>query len=108
MGLLSSLPQHCLLAKKSGKQIQPESGPEKAFGQAIRQVRTEKGLSQEQLAFECGFDRTYISLVERGVRSPTVRSVVRLANTLGVRPSEIVGRMERLLERDGKKARKDS
>jgi transcriptional regulator with XRE-family HTH domain len=76
------------------KQIQPLSGPERAFGQALREVRRERELSQEKLALEAGFDRTYVSLVERGVKSPTVRAVVRLAEVLQVRSSEIVRRME--------------
>ncbi len=79
------------------KEIQPVSGPEKAFGQALREVREAREMSQEQLAFESEFDRTYISLVERGIRSPTIRSVVRLADVLEVKPSEIVSRMEALL-----------
>ena len=40
-------------------------------------------MSQEQLAFDSGFDRTYISLVERGVRSPTIRSQPLCARILG-------------------------
>lgn len=54
-------------------------------------------MSQEQLAFECGFDRTYISLLERGIRSPTIRSLVQLASVLKVRPSDVLLRMETLL-----------
>lgn len=94
------------MGKKSGKQIQPDSGPEKAFGIALRTVRKERGLSQERLALDCGFDRTYVSLVERGMRSPTVRSVVKLAKVLGVRPSEIVHRMEDHLGMESKQAKK--
>lgn len=95
-----------MLVTKSKKQIQPEFGPEKAFGQALREVRKDKGLSQERLALECGFDRTYVSLIERGLKSPTIRAVVRLAETLGVKPSEIVGRMETVIATEGKQARK--
>ena len=80
------------------KQIQPNSGPAKAFGQALREIRLSREMSQEELAFECEFDRTYISLVERGVRSPTIRSLVKLAGVLKVRPSEVVLRMEALLK----------
>ena len=43
---------------------------------------------------EAGFDRTYISLIERGVRSPTIRAIVKLAGVLEIRPSEIIQRME--------------
>ena len=85
------------MAPRSRKQIQPTVGPEKAFGLALRQLREAKGVSQEQFAFEAGLDRSYMSMVERGLRSPTMRTVLRLADTLGVRPSEIVLRMEHLL-----------
>jgi transcriptional regulator with XRE-family HTH domain len=83
-----------LAKKQQTKQIQPQIGPEKAFGQALRSVREEREISQEALAHECGFDRTYVSLIERGLRSPTVRVVVRLAEILKVKPSELVARME--------------
>ncbi len=41
-----------------------------------------------------GIDRTYISAVERGIQSPTIRMIVRFAKYLNVRPSELVRRME--------------
>ena len=91
--------------RRRGRQIQPLSGPEKAFGQALREVRESRDLSQERLALEAGFDRTYISLVERGVRSPTVRTVVKLAEVLKVKPSEMVQRMETFLAK-GRRERK--
>jgi transcriptional regulator with XRE-family HTH domain len=79
------------------KEIQPEIGPEKAFGQALRAIRAEKEISQEQLGLDAGFDRTYISLVERGINSPTIRTVVKLAAVLKIAPSKIVKRMEELM-----------
>lgn len=91
---INCLEQHY---KSQRRQVQPVSGPAKALGQAVREIRMEHKISQEQLAFDSGFDRTYISLVERGVRSPTIRSLVRLADVLKVRPSEIMARMETLL-----------
>jgi transcriptional regulator with XRE-family HTH domain len=83
--------------KLSRKQIQPATGPEKAFGQALREIRQSKEISQERLALEGGFDRTYISLIERGINSPTIRIVVGIAAVLKVPPSRIVRRMEELL-----------
>ncbi|WP_410779732.1 helix-turn-helix domain-containing protein [Hymenobacter sp. ISL-91] len=41
----------------------------KKLGEKVKLERTELKLSQEELAFRCGFDRTYISLVERGLRN---------------------------------------
>jgi transcriptional regulator with XRE-family HTH domain len=86
------------LGTRARKQIQPVFGPVKAFGQALREMRKGRKISQEQLAFDSGFDRTYVSMVERGVRSPTIRSLVRLAEVLQVPSSEIVLRMEALLK----------
>ena len=94
-----------LLAKsqnsvKKNRHIQPVVGPERAFGDALREIRKEKGISQEQLALNSGLDRTYMSLIERGVQSPTLRSVVKIAKVLGVKPSEIIVRMEALMPKD--------
>ena len=67
-------------AKK--KQVQPRSGPEKAFGEVLRVQRKKVGLSQEKLALEGGFDRTTISLMERGLISPTLRTMIRLCKLI--------------------------
>ncbi len=66
-----------------------------AFGTAGRRMRKTRGLSQEDLGFESGLDRTYVSGVERGVRNPTVRTILRLARALGVRSSSLFRRAER-------------
>jgi transcriptional regulator with XRE-family HTH domain len=79
---------------KRRRQVQPRSGPERAFGEALREVRKSRGISQMDLFMESGIDRTYISAVERGIQSPTIRMIVRLAKCLKVRPSELVRRME--------------
>jgi transcriptional regulator with XRE-family HTH domain len=83
--------------KHRRKQIQPAPGPEKAFGQALREIRQSKKISQERLALEGGFDRTYISLIERGINSPTIRMLVGIAAVLKVPPWRIVRRMEEFL-----------
>lgn len=53
------------------------------FGQRVRQLRTELGLSQEAFADKCGLDRTYISGIERGVRNPTLEVIGVIADGLG-------------------------
>jgi transcriptional regulator with XRE-family HTH domain len=68
--------------------------PEKAFGKVLREIRQEHSLSQEDLGFESGYHRTYISLLERGRKSPSLNTVFQLAAALGVSPSEIVKRTE--------------
>ena len=46
--------------------------PEKAFGKVLREIRREHSLLQEDLSFESGYHRTYISLLEREKGKPTV------------------------------------
>ena len=86
--------------KRQGRHVQPGSGPEKAFGQALRKLRKETGLSQEQLGFECDFDRTYISLLERGVQSPTLRTMFRLCDSLKVSFPELAQHIQGYLSRE--------
>ena len=69
-----------------------------AFGTALREQRTRKRLSQDQLAFEAGLDRTYISLLELGQRSPTLDTMHKLASPLGIKVSTLVLRMENILQ----------
>lgn len=54
------------------------------LGINLRRLRLEKGLGQEKFALEYGFDRTYISGIERGVRNPTIVIVQKLADALEV------------------------
>ena len=53
-------------------------------GLNVKNVRKERGLSQEGLAFECGLHRTYVSGVERGIRNPTVMVLEKIAEALNV------------------------
>jgi len=76
------------------RQIQPRSGPEKAFGIVLREVRKEAGLSQLDVYLKFGIDRTQLSAIERGVQSPTLRTIHRFAKAYGLRPSELMRRME--------------
>ena len=54
------------------------------FGQQVAKIRKLRGLSQEQLAYKCGFDRTYIGTIERGEKSATINSIVKLAQGLDI------------------------
>ncbi|MGE4170264.1 MAG: helix-turn-helix domain-containing protein [Candidatus Margulisiibacteriota bacterium] len=59
---------------------------------------TEKKLSQEKLALESDMDRTYLSLLERGERNPTLKVVFALAKTLKLSPSALVKSIEQRVE----------
>lgn len=68
-----------------------------ALGDAIRARRGEiDGLSQEGLADLAGMHRTYVSEIERGLRNPSYRNLVKLAAALEVSLSALVARAERL------------
>ncbi|MBQ4765754.1 helix-turn-helix domain-containing protein [Pectobacterium versatile] len=54
------------------------------FGQRVKTLRLQAGLSQEAFADKCGLDRTYISGIERGVRNPTLEVIGVIADGLGV------------------------
>lgn len=59
------------------------------LGQAIKKQRETLGLSQEKLADRCGFDRTYISMLERGKRNPSLLNLLRLADGLETSVSQL-------------------
>ena len=61
-----------------------------SFGHVLRAARTDRGLSQERLALDCGLDRTYISLLERGLRQPTLTTLVALGQALNTEAAELV------------------
>ncbi|KAA3437104.1 helix-turn-helix domain-containing protein [Rufibacter hautae] len=66
---------------------------ERAFGSVMQELRKGKGLSQEELAFRCGLDRTYISLLERSLRVPTIVTLFKVSVVLEIRPEEFIARM---------------
>lgn len=59
------------------------------FGKRVSELRIAKCLTQEHLAFMCGFDRTYIGCIERGEKSPTLNTIDKLAKGLGVSLKEL-------------------
>ena len=60
------------------------------LGKNLRRLRLEKGLGQEKFALEYGFDRTYISGIERGVRNVGIDNIEIIAKALNVEPSELM------------------
>jgi len=67
---------------------------DKAFGRTLRDMRLQHDFSQEKLAFDSGYHPTFISQLERGVKGPSLRTVIDLATTLQVPAALIVERVE--------------
>ncbi len=72
-----------------------------AFGHVLRAAREAAGLSQQTLALRAEIDRTYPSLLERGLRSPSLGTLLNLAPVLGVAPEALVKRTEAQLLASG-------
>jgi transcriptional regulator with XRE-family HTH domain len=70
--------------------MQPRSAVARQFGKAIRELRLEKGLTQQQLADACGLDISYVGQIERGQRNPTLGVMQGLASVLRVRMSDLL------------------
>ena len=67
------------------------------FGQVLREQRLSRQLSQEELALAADVDRTFVSQMERGIRQPTITTLMKLAGALNIQPSTLIVRMEKLL-----------
>jgi transcriptional regulator with XRE-family HTH domain len=67
---------------------------EKAFGQVIKKYRKLNRLTQEELAHLTSLDRTFISVLERGRRNPTLATAFSIANCLGIPLSELIKEIE--------------
>lgn len=68
------------------------------FGEVLRRLRKEAGMSQEELGGVAGLQRKYISLLELGEKQPSLNSVFNLAHALRLSASELVAFVERECE----------
>jgi transcriptional regulator with XRE-family HTH domain len=59
------------------------------LGRAVKRIRVERGLTQEQVSAVSGLHPTYISDIERGVRNPSFEAITRLADGIGVTVADI-------------------
>ncbi len=77
-----------------GKQLSNRDQKEKEtvqakFGKHLAKIRSEKDITQENLAFDLGVDRTYISYIERGKRNPSLYLLYKIAHVLNVKVKDI-------------------
>ena len=65
-----------------------------ALGKRIKYYREQRGVSQEQLAFICNVHRTYIGMLERAERNPTIISIIKVAKGLNVPLEQLLNKLE--------------
>ena len=69
----------------------------RAFARVLINLREERHVTQEQLAFDSGYHPKYISLLERGKNSPSLTAILEISRALGTSGAEVVRRVESLL-----------
>ena len=75
------------------KRVRRKTKAGAAFGKVLRDLRTAKGWTQEELAFEVDLERTYISLLERGRGQPTLSAILQIADRIGTSPADLITRV---------------
>ena len=68
---------------------------QEALGKVIRRRRKARHASQEQLGFQAGLHRTYVSMLERGLRNPSLTVISKLSGALGTTMASLLGAVER-------------
>ena len=64
------------------------------YGMVLKRLREVGGISQEELAFRTGLDRTYVSMLERSLRQPSLATVEKISVAFGMKPSSFVEMVE--------------
>ncbi len=90
-----------------GSTVGTGASEKRAFARVLIQLRKERGLSQEALASKSGYHAKYISLLERAKYSPSLTTIIEIAEALGVSGSNLVLRVEKLLPKN-RRRRRDS
>lgn len=65
------------------------------FGEVLRRHRVDRDISQEELAYLAGVDRTFVSRLERGIRQPTITTMIGIGLALGVSAADMVRETEK-------------
>jgi transcriptional regulator with XRE-family HTH domain len=68
-----------------------------AFGMVLRTARNKAKLTQEELAHRCNLDRTFVSLLERGLRQPSLTTLFAVAEVVGIPPQDLVAETQQLM-----------
>lgn len=63
---------------------------DQAFAKVLKELRLKNNLSQETFAFEVGIHRTYVSQLERGLKSPSLKTIQKVSQVLGISLSELM------------------
>lgn len=71
-----------------------EAEPAIAFGAAVRALRTERGVAQEDLAHQAGIERSHLGKIERGEHMPTLALILKIARALGCPAAELMAATE--------------
>jgi transcriptional regulator with XRE-family HTH domain len=71
--------------------------PTEAFGEVLQELRAKKGLTQETLAHNAETERSHISALERAEKGPSLGTILRLAQALGMPAGDLVARVEQKL-----------
>lgn len=73
----------------------------KVFGEVLQNARSSKALSQAELAKRASLDRTYISMLERGLRAPSLPTIFVIAEGLGLQPNVLVSLFQDAFNKHG-------
>lgn len=71
-----------------------------AYGNVLKKYRTAAKLSQEQLALKCDLDRTYIGMLERHQRQPTITTIFSIADNLNISASDFIKEVEKIVDNE--------
>lgn len=74
------------------------TSPGEAFGIVLRELRKKAEFTQENLAFEAGIERNYVSLIELGRNQPTISVIFRLAKALNIDPHKLIKMVEQTIK----------
>lgn len=73
-------------------------GLERALCAILKEHRQAKGVSQQELSYRTGLDRSFLSLIETGARRPSITTLFLIAHFLGVAPSQLIRELENRID----------